>query len=56
MIDVVSDGTGAREVEVGMAQELPPALPVLPLRETVPFPDTLTPRSSTTCSPATGCS
>jgi ATP-dependent Lon protease len=43
VIDVVSDGTGAREVEVGMAQQLPPALPVLPLRETVPFPDTLTP-------------
>ncbi|HUR86827.1 MAG TPA: endopeptidase La [Solirubrobacteraceae bacterium] len=43
MIDVVSDGTGAREIEVGMPQGLPPALPVLPLRETVPFPDTLTP-------------
>ena len=43
MIDVVSDGNGAREVEVGMRQQLPPALPVLPLRETVPFPDTLTP-------------
>ncbi|MEA2186167.1 MAG: ATP-dependent Lon protease [Solirubrobacteraceae bacterium] len=43
MIDVVSDGSAAREVEVGMRAELPPALPVLPLRETVPFPDTLTP-------------
>ncbi|MEA2242992.1 MAG: ATP-dependent Lon protease, partial [Solirubrobacteraceae bacterium] len=43
MIDVVSDGTGARDVEVGMSQQLPSALPVLPLRETVPFPDTLTP-------------
>jgi ATP-dependent Lon protease len=43
VIDVISDGTGAREIEVGMRQELPPALPVLPLRETVPFPDTLTP-------------
>jgi len=43
MIDVISDGTGAREVEVGMRQQLPSALPVLPLRETVPFPDTLTP-------------
>ncbi len=42
MIDVVSDGS-AQEVEVGMRQELPSALPVLPLRETVPFPDTLTP-------------
>jgi len=43
MIDVVSDGTAAREVEVGIRQELPTSLPVLPLRETVPFPDTLTP-------------
>jgi ATP-dependent Lon protease len=43
VIDVVSDGTGARDVEVGMSQQLPSALPVLPLRETVPFPDTLTP-------------
>jgi ATP-dependent Lon protease len=44
MIEVVSDGTGAREVEVGGATpDLPAALPVLPLRETVPFPDTLTP-------------
>src|ERR1700712_2229503 len=43
MIDVVSDGSGAREVEVGMRQDLPSVLPVLPLRETVPFPDTLTP-------------
>jgi ATP-dependent Lon protease len=43
VIDVVSDGSAAREVEVGMRAELPPALPVLPLRETVPFPDTLTP-------------
>jgi ATP-dependent Lon protease len=43
MIDVVSDGTGAQEVEVGLRQDLPSVLPVLPLRETVPFPDTLTP-------------
>ncbi len=43
MIDVVSEGVGARDVEVGISQELPDALPVLPLRETVPFPDTLTP-------------
>ncbi len=43
MIDVVSDGAGAQEVEVGIRQELPTTLPVLPLRETVPFPDTLTP-------------
>ena len=43
MIDVVSDGNVAREIEVGLRQELPGSLPVLPLRETVPFPETLTP-------------
>ncbi|MBW3653605.1 MAG: endopeptidase La, partial [Actinobacteria bacterium] len=43
MIDVVSDGDGAREIEVAMAPVVPDALPVLPLRETVPFPETLTP-------------
>ena len=42
MIDIVSDGT-AQEIEVGVARDLPSKLPVLPLRETVPFPDTLTP-------------
>ena len=43
MIDIVSDGGSAQEIEVGVARELPTTLPVLPLRETVPFPDTLTP-------------
>jgi ATP-dependent Lon protease len=43
VIDVVSDGNAAREIEVGARQQLPATLPVLPLRETVPFPDTLTP-------------
>jgi len=43
MIDVVTDGNAAQEIEVGIAQPLPDTLPVLPLRETVPFPDTLTP-------------
>ncbi|MDQ3678708.1 MAG: endopeptidase La [Actinomycetota bacterium] len=43
MIDVINDGNPAREIEVGGRQELPEMLPVLPLRETVPFPDTLTP-------------
>ena len=43
MIDITSDGSGAQEIEVGARQELPATLPVLPLRETVPFPDTLTP-------------
>src|SRR5436305_11160590 len=43
MIDIVSDGGSVQEIEVGVARDLPAALPVLPLRETVPFPDTLTP-------------
>jgi len=43
VIEVVSDGNQAREIEVGARQDLPETLPVLPLRETVPFPDTLTP-------------
>ena len=43
VIEIVADGNGAQEIEVGARQELPGALPVLPLRETVPFPDTLTP-------------
>jgi ATP-dependent Lon protease len=43
VIDVVSDGNAACEIEVGARQQLPATLPVLPLRETVPFPDTLTP-------------
>ena len=43
MIDVISDGNAAREIEVGIGQPLPETLPVLPLRETVPFPETLTP-------------
>ncbi len=43
MIDVDSDGGGqAREVDLS-ARPLPSELPVLPLRETVPLPDTLTP-------------
>ncbi|MEZ5120788.1 MAG: endopeptidase La [Solirubrobacterales bacterium] len=41
MIDVVTEGE-ARDVAIG-DRPLPDALPVLPLRETVPFPDTLTP-------------
>ena len=43
MIDVVADGNAAREIEVGVGQPVPQTLPVLPLRETVPFPETLTP-------------
>ncbi|MEA2323675.1 MAG: ATP-dependent Lon protease, partial [Solirubrobacteraceae bacterium] len=42
MIDI--DGGGeARPVAVGAQRSLPSRLPVLPLRETVPLPDTLTP-------------
>jgi ATP-dependent Lon protease len=37
------DGGGPQPVEVSTQPELPPGLPVLPLRETVPFPETLTP-------------
>ncbi|MEA2192309.1 MAG: ATP-dependent Lon protease, partial [Solirubrobacteraceae bacterium] len=43
MIEIVNDGGEAQEIAVGVRQELPTTLPVLPLRETVPFPDTLTP-------------
>ncbi len=43
MIEVGTQGE-AHEIELGTAApELPQALPVLPLRETVTFPDTLTP-------------
>jgi ATP-dependent Lon protease len=44
MIEVQTE-SGPRDVEIGVGADraLPPALPVLPLRETVPFPDTLTP-------------
>ena len=37
------DGMEAVEVDVANVPSLPPALPVLPLRETVAFPDTVTP-------------
>jgi ATP-dependent Lon protease len=42
VIDVAGDD-GERHVVVGTPQGLPEVLPVLPLRETVPLPDTLTP-------------
>jgi ATP-dependent Lon protease len=42
VIDVAGDD-GERPVAVGAPQGLPEVLPVLPLRETVPLPDTLTP-------------
>jgi ATP-dependent Lon protease len=42
VIDISGGGDG-REVELGAQRSLPKRLPVLPLRETVPLPDTLTP-------------
>jgi ATP-dependent Lon protease len=41
-IDIETLGDGARTVEMG-APSVPDLLPVLPLRDTVTFPDTLTP-------------
>ncbi|MBX5441035.1 MAG: endopeptidase La [Solirubrobacteraceae bacterium] len=41
-IDIVTEGE-AREVQIGAERGLPETLPVLPLRDSVPFPDTLTP-------------
>ncbi len=41
-IDIETLGDGARAVEMG-APSVPELLPVLPLRDTVTFPDTLTP-------------
>jgi len=43
VIEVGTGPGGAREVEVGGARPLPEILPVLPLRDTVTFPDTLIP-------------
>ncbi len=41
-IDIAEAG-GERDVQVGAARTLPRVLPALPLRETVPLPDTLIP-------------
>ena len=43
MIEVAGATEPSRPVEVGAARTLPDVLPVLPLRESVTFPDTLTP-------------
>ena len=43
MIEISTPGTGGEEVALGTGPELPVRLPVLPLRDTVAFPDTLTP-------------
>jgi ATP-dependent Lon protease len=42
VIEVATEG-GGQVVDIGPARGIPRTLPVLPLRETVPFPDTLTP-------------
>jgi ATP-dependent Lon protease len=42
VIEISAEG-GGRAVEVGTRGRVPTRLPVLPLRETVPLPDTLTP-------------
>jgi ATP-dependent Lon protease len=39
----IEGAEGTRDVPVGAQRELPAELPVLPLREAVPLPDTLTP-------------
>ncbi len=43
MIEIVSSSEGSREIEVGRDRPLPTQLPVLPLRDSVTYPDTLTP-------------
>src|SRR3954469_16083042 len=42
VIEISAEG-GGHPVEVGTRSRVPAVLPVLPLRETVPLPDTLTP-------------
>ncbi|MEA2298980.1 MAG: ATP-dependent Lon protease [Solirubrobacteraceae bacterium] len=43
MIEIASSTEGSREIEIGRERPLPDELPVLPLRDTVTYPDTLTP-------------
>jgi ATP-dependent Lon protease len=43
VIEIAGEGEDARDVEVGAQRALPRTLPVLPLRETIPLPDTVTP-------------
>ena len=43
MIDIAKSDGDEREVIVGAQRVVPASLPVLPLRETVPLPETLTP-------------
>ena len=43
MIEIAQDATDGHEVPVGVTRGVPATLPVLPLRETIPLPDSLTP-------------
>src|SRR5947209_19943676 len=43
LINVESSGEEGQDVAIGPQRGVPSVLPVLPLRETVPLPDTLTP-------------
>jgi ATP-dependent Lon protease len=43
VIEIAGTGEDGRAVEVGAQRPVPGTLPVLPLRETIPLPDTLTP-------------
>jgi ATP-dependent Lon protease len=43
MIEIATPGQGGEEVAMGAAPDLPDTLPVLPLRDAVAFPGTLTP-------------
>ena len=43
MIEIATPNAGEEHVEMGAPLAVPPELPVLPLRDTVTFPDTLTP-------------
>jgi ATP-dependent Lon protease len=43
VIEIAGTGDDGRTVEVGAQRPVPGTLPVLPLRETIPLPDTLTP-------------
>jgi len=43
VIEIASSAEGSRAIEIGRERPLPEQLPVLPLRDTVTYPDTLTP-------------
>ncbi len=43
MIEIATPGAGGEELAMGAPPGLPARLPILPLRDTVTVPDTLTP-------------